>query len=72
MVASAHPSSEPDNIPLKEGTQKKFVLPQLLPSIPDLTPSESTSRRVQYEALIKGFTAITVAVSIAGIALIPD
>ena len=72
MVASACPSSKPDDIPLKEGTQKKFVSPQLQPSIPDPTPSESTSRRVQHEALIKGFTAITVAVSIAGIALIPD
>lgn len=69
MVASPRPSSEPEDIPLKKGTQKNFASPQLLPSIPDPTPSEPTAR-VQHEALIKGFTAITVAVSFVGITLI--
>ena len=69
MVTPPRPSYEPEDISLKKGTQKKFASPQLLPSIPDPTPSEPTAR-VQHEALIKGFTAITVAVSFVGITLI--
>jgi hypothetical protein len=66
MVDSpAHPSFEREEIPLKKSTQKKIASPQLLPPIPD--PSTT---RVQHEALIKGFTAVTVAVSFAGIDLI--
>ena len=71
MVASPdlqplpHPSSGPEEIPLKKGNQEKNASSQHLPSIPD--PSTT---RIQHEALIKGFTAITVAVSLVCIALV--
>ena len=57
--------SEPEEIPLKTSTQGKNALSQFLPETPD--PSTT---RAQHEALIKGFTAITVAVSLVGIALV--
>lgn len=51
-----HPSSEPEKIPLKTGTQEKNAPSQLLPETPD--PSTT---HVQHELIIKGFTAISVA-----------
>lgn len=71
MVASPdlqplpYSSSGPEEIPLEKYTQEKNASLQHLPS--SLYPSTT---HIEHEALIKGFTAITVAVSLVSIALV--